>query len=86
MHGLNSVNGSEEDVSLREFSDESAVSGMAEKTTVDVDVGRCCDGDDGTKPWMGSAHENMANRKVVTAFAMMLLGLFVTMVSGPGFV
>jgi hypothetical protein len=51
------------------FSD-SSVSGVADKiTTVDV-FGRCCDGDDGTKPSMGSAHDTMANRIVVSAFVI----------------
>ncbi len=65
MHGLNSVNGSDD---IDDVSD-TVVDGVVDKPTIGV-VGRCCDKDDGTKPWIGSVH-NMANRKVV----IMVLGL-----------
>lgn len=70
MHGLNSVIGLDEidDDRSRVFSDK-VVSGVADKPTMEV-VGRCCDQDDGAKPWIGSVH-NMANRKVV----IMVIGL-----------
>jgi len=65
LHGLNSVNGADD---IDDVSD-TVVDGVVDKPTIGV-VGRCCDKDDGTKPWIGSAH-NMANRKVV----IMVLGL-----------
>ncbi len=69
MHGLNRVIGLEDNVSSRVFSD-SSVSGVAEKIATAAVFGRCCDGDDGTKPWIGSAHDTTAKRKVVSAFVM----------------
>lgn len=77
MHGLNRVNGLEDDddddddvlSSSNVFSDRVVVSGVAGKIT--VGVGRCCDGADVTKPWMGRAQDNMVNIKVARVFIMM---------------